>query len=110
MTTPDITTRAKALLEGITKGGWAQSRYPGESHTIRTSDDCIIAEGWGNRPGDAAFIAAAPNLVRELVEEVERLENETENLEAHNEELQQQAENAYSHGYRLGSENYKGPI
>ena len=93
LTRGDIVERAESLLAGITPQFW-----PILNIHLDTSSP------------DMTFIAAAPELVRELVDEVKRLQNEIENLEISNEELQRQAENAYEHGYRLGNENYKGPI
>ena len=96
--TTTITTRAEALLEGITKGEWyaihGDDRMCMNTHyvaTVQDGDDpceisdqvvCVTlyqadrcashkADCWEE---DAAFIAAAPSLVRELVEEVKRLE------------------------------------
>ena len=60
--TTTITTRAEALLEGMLQGPPWEKYYSRVSGSIKLS---LI---------DRDFIAAAPSLVRELCEEVERLQ------------------------------------
>lgn len=77
MSTDDVVERAKAALEGITPGPWKIDQYdPGRTDSIvSVADDRIggwveVAKSIG---ADAQFIAAAPGLVRNLVDEVLRL-------------------------------------
>ena len=70
------TTRAREMLANITPGEWEHLIMGGEERrlVVRKNEGTRICEARLTR--DAAFIAAAPELVRELCEEVERLENE----------------------------------
>jgi len=74
-TTEDIIDRAKTLLAGITPGEWEVEMI----HNTNASVVIINKSIWIARqtwPKDAAFIAAAPELVRGLCEEVKRLRGE----------------------------------
>jgi hypothetical protein len=94
--THDLTARARALLDGITPGEWrieASGSRPGYIngyHTIRGQslisvasvppikyDDAAPehhAQLVSRQQANAAFIAAAPGLVRDLLARVEQLE------------------------------------
>ena len=70
----DIVERAKAALEGVTKGPWklGNRRYP---DVVHSRSGCLWnpSRGEVNNPADGEFIAASRDLVPELVAEVERL-------------------------------------
>lgn len=70
----DIVARARAALEGVTRGPWklGNRHYPDVVHTPR---GCLWHPDLGriNDPTDGEFIAAARTLVPELLAEVERL-------------------------------------
>ena len=61
------TERAKALLAGITDGEWKPLIHPKDRSAVLSGGRALAIAKSGN---DAAFIAAAPELVRELCEEV----------------------------------------
>lgn len=79
----DIVERAKAALEGVTEGPWDANEAFGASFVCAGDRTASISRSsvvrMDNRPGrrqdhiDAEFIAAARDLVPELVAEVERL-------------------------------------
>ena len=69
----NATERAKALLAGITDGEWKPLIHPKDRAAILVGGRALAIAKSGN---DAAFIAAAPSLVRGLCEEVEKLENQ----------------------------------
>lgn len=80
----DIVQRSKAALEGITEGPW-KAVNAGNIHwgvssegydfpTVVKAQCSYDGFGNGSRRVDAEFIAAAPELVRELVAEVEQLQ------------------------------------
>lgn len=66
MNTKDLIAMAKLLLEDTEPGGWKFARYDGE---IIDPTGYIVAESVLVGYGD--FIAAAPELVRDLVEALE---------------------------------------
>jgi hypothetical protein len=69
-----LTTKARRLVEQATPGPW---QHHGASVSGNTAGLDHVAECRAHRDVyDAKFIAAAPSLVRELCEEVERLEME----------------------------------
>lgn len=78
----DTLNEAKRLLDGITPGEWQwrnDATYPGR-YAWSIQPGVLMAEGTDGTPGgdeidraNAAFIAAAPRLVRDLVAEVEEL-------------------------------------
>lgn len=75
---PSIVTRARELLAGITPGKW--KFYPSDSYR----DIYALADGEPSRlvfehspaprEDDAAFIAAAPDLIAGLLDEIEQLQ------------------------------------
>ena len=92
--TQDIVARAEALLAGVTPGVWEWSMNGDDYDSLYTdtmpesnsiegikrviepwSAEMPWVSAWANiaNPADAAFIAAAPALVRDLVAEVTRL-------------------------------------
>jgi hypothetical protein len=83
----DIIAKAEALLANATPGKWA-ARHDGDHYDAITTDagelDGPVYGYQGdvgfNRPADAEFIAAAPELVRELMAEVKRLRAIVENF------------------------------
>ena len=81
----DIVDRAKELLDGITPGPWRESLLDGVDYedgsscyrggiydTTAAHIPVFLAAG-GIDKRDARFIAAAPQLVADLIAEVERL-------------------------------------
>jgi len=85
--TNDLTTRARALLDGITPGEW--TLYARDIDHEKTFDDFLgfdidgppeAARGQFASRADAAFIAAAPDLVRDLLARVAQLELERDDL------------------------------
>lgn len=77
--TDDVLTRARALLAGITPGSWragTDERFYAQLAVFDENDAVIARFGpdWvPEAEADAAFIAAAPDLVRALVEKLEAL-------------------------------------
>lgn len=76
----DIVQRAQAALAGITPGPWKIDEHDESALTsiVSVADDRLggwveVARSLGD---DARFIAAAPDLVRELLAEVEKLRSE----------------------------------
>ena len=78
------TARSRALLANITPGDWAYQCI-GDKNAVfsihKTATDTASLIGIGrffepNAEDNAAFIAAAPDMVRDLCDEVERLEAE----------------------------------
>ncbi|WP_353107796.1 hypothetical protein [Gordonia sp. (in: high G+C Gram-positive bacteria)] len=92
--TPDVVSRARAALDGITPGEWwvfkQSERHDDdpewviESNGGPSSDNPIGVVGHGVEQGevDATFIAAAPDLVRDLLAEVDRLRQQPVELSA----------------------------
>lgn len=93
----DIIERSKAALEGITPGQWNchDFGHAGEDEpssivvfsgdfdwqAVRDGDFIASTSAWDHQEyTNARFIAAAPDLVRELVTEVERLRTADEQL------------------------------
>jgi hypothetical protein len=86
----DLTERAKASLEGITEGRWRAVNvgniHWGVTHGEYNFPTVVKAQcgydgfGSGSSQVNAEFIAAAPDLVRELVAEVERLRAREESV------------------------------
>lgn len=77
----DITARVREALDGITPGEWESYSVPGDRTEAPYSaveiGDHEVALRWLNGSAiDAAFIAAAPALVADLLAEVRRLEAE----------------------------------
>lgn len=78
-----VTQQARELLAGITPGPWGHEEAFSASFVCAGDASRTVAESWivrlDNRPGrvkdkrDAEFIAASPQLVAELADEVERL-------------------------------------
>ncbi|QRY62724.1 hypothetical protein JVX90_00155 [Gordonia sp. PDNC005] len=68
--TPDVVSRARAALDGITPGPW---EVIGGGEYVSGPGICVAPDDGGVSDGDGAFIAAAPDLVRDLVAKVERL-------------------------------------
>lgn len=70
----DVVERAKAALEGVTRGPWrvGKRKWIG---VVLTPHGCVWNPNRGevNNPPDGEFIAQARTLVPELVAEVERL-------------------------------------
>lgn len=80
----DITDRAERLLAGITPGPWDADKARDGYMSITSPNGPVV---WATgQPGsganifdrDAAFIAAAPTLVADLLAEVKRLDNEVD--------------------------------
>ncbi len=76
--THDVVSRARAALDGITPGPWVRDN---PDDRFSEHDDVFSGDVWSrrvagliSRRADARFIAAAPDLVRDLAAEVERLE------------------------------------
>ncbi|QDF19803.1 hypothetical protein QEH38_gp71 [Mycobacterium phage LilSpotty] len=92
----DLTERAKAVLEGVTRGPWRVGKRK-RAGIVLTPHGCVWHPSRGeiNNPRDAEFIAAARELVPELVAEVERLREEKLGLEISESDLlvQLRAEN-----------------
>lgn len=99
----ELLNRAKASLEGVTKGPWKWSNYrvpdllgrAGEPGVYEYDTEVLEAEHGGEcgcqssctlelniKKEDREFIAAARQLVPELIAEVERLEGESEHWKA----------------------------
>lgn len=87
----ELADRAKASLEGVTEGPWVswKDRESRESYSdgyvyrgniISDSTKQIVVTRSGNA-ANSLFIAAARQLVPELIAEVERLEAEVNGLE-----------------------------
>lgn len=106
MSEPDVVTRAKAAMEGIAPGPWELELVDGEpvEHWHFNYDS---TEGWYDVVGPnggwmahcqdipaARFIAAARDLVPELIAEIER--------------LRAQVENAWSEGWWQGRDDTEG--
>ena len=86
-TPEEITARAERLLANVTPGAWTWERNGedyvdlyaenegGIDNVLRplSGEPYVGAETIVENPADAAFIAAAPQLVRDLVAEVKRL-------------------------------------
>lgn len=76
----DVLSRARKLLAGITPGTWHMGTDERLYAQLAVFDenDAVIArfgpEWLPEAAEDAAFIAAAPDLVRALVERLEKLE------------------------------------
>lgn len=81
----DIADEARAKLEGITPGPWSAQHcswhhdddpeWEVESHALQFDDPIgIVGHGVEQGKDDAEFIAAAPDLVRGLLAEIDRLE------------------------------------
>ena len=74
--TPSITAEAARLLDGITPGEWQWYYYP-DGRKLLTGEPCGVIHCLDGPmdidPADAAFIAAAPRLVRGLLAEIEGL-------------------------------------
>ena len=71
----DVVERAKAVLEGVTEGGWLAAEDNCGCYSVDAKPDLtmqMVADQIGSR-ADAEFIAQARTLVPELVAEVERL-------------------------------------
>lgn len=70
----DVTERAKAVLEGVTRGPWRVGKR-NRAGIVLTPHGCVWhpSRGEVNNPRDGEFIAASRELVPELVAEVERL-------------------------------------
>jgi hypothetical protein len=83
--TRGVITRAEALLANVTPGAWVICADPDDRDfgTFMVKDAPLTADpiAYGNvnsevhfnNPADAAFIAAAPQLVRDLLAEIKRL-------------------------------------
>lgn len=88
----DVVERAKAALEGITKGPWRfnSRKHPG---VVMTPYGCLWHPGRGevNNGPDGEFIVAARELVPELVAELEARERQVSRLAAEVERLQERA-------------------
>ena len=72
-TTQSIIDRAESLLAGITEGEWGTKRWPSR---VISADGATICKGdvcTEENATNITFIAASPELVRGLVEEVKRL-------------------------------------
>jgi len=73
----ELTERAQTMIEGITPGDWRITRsYPDYGYDVGLSQANSLAGDRGlmlRKLNDAAFIAAAPELVRGLLVEVEAL-------------------------------------
>ena len=71
----DVVERAKAALEGVTRGPWrvGKRKWIG---VVLTPHGCVWNPNRGevNNPRDGEFIAQARTLVPELVDEVEELQ------------------------------------
>lgn len=77
----DVVERAKAALEGVTRGPWrvGKRKWIG---VVLTPHGCVWNPNRGevNNPPDGEFIAQARTLVPELVAEVERLRGTIERV------------------------------
>lgn len=79
----DLTDRAEQLLAGITPGPWA---WVHDGDVLTSNSGKVLGGVWYNDnsagifadDADAAFIAAAPTLVADLLAEVKRLVNEVD--------------------------------
>ncbi|AKJ72150.1 hypothetical protein GMA1_53 [Gordonia phage GMA1] len=74
-----VTARARAALDGITPGPWVRDN---PDDRFSEHDDVFSGDVWSrrvagliSRRADATFIAAAPDLVRDLADKVERQES-----------------------------------
>ncbi|SKQ87675.1 Uncharacterised protein [Mycobacteroides abscessus subsp. abscessus] len=72
----DIIERAEHLLDGITAGEWVWDEWPDKS--VISAMDTLVAVAPSvilreQSSLDARFIAAAPELVRDLIAEVQQL-------------------------------------
>lgn len=69
----DVVERAKAALEGVSRGPW---KMGSRSHpdVVMTPNGCLWNPGRGevNNPADGEFVAAARTLVPELIVKVEK--------------------------------------
>ena len=79
-TSEDIVSRARAALDGITPGPWVRDN---PDDRFSEHDDVFSGDVWSrrvagliSRRADSTFIAAAPDLVRDLLAEVERLRDD----------------------------------
>ncbi len=72
----DLTDRAEQMLEGITPGPWDFNEWPDQT-TIDNGEGVVVAALPSclrtNSEADTRFIAAAPQLVADLIAEVKRL-------------------------------------
>lgn len=72
----ELTERARKLLERITPGPWVRD---GRLVTAEAGPVVMVGVRMSNDTppeADAEFIAASPSLIRDLIEEVERLERD----------------------------------
>ncbi len=79
----ELVDRAKASLEGVTGGPWVISDQDDGTASVWSDGSIIFADDSGFRGGfaalpDAEFVAAARQLVPELIAEIERLERVNE--------------------------------
>lgn len=77
----ELVDRAKTRLEGVTEGPWVISDQDDGTASVWSDGSIIFADESGYRGGfaalpDAEFVAAARQLVPELIAEVERLQAE----------------------------------
>ena len=72
----DIVERARELVAGITPGPWTKSDSYHDIWANANTSDAKVVASFDPRPecANADFIAAAPELVRELMETVDRVE------------------------------------
>lgn len=76
--TIDLVQQARELLAGITPGPWV-AEYSGEQGNCvipadaQSTREAVCVTRLYRQQADAQFIAAAPRLVAELADEVERL-------------------------------------
>jgi hypothetical protein len=78
----DIVAKAEALMANVTPWAWAWEELNGTEGLSLGNDEAFVIQAqhmdeWSCtidvKDADAAFIAAAPQLVRDLVAEVKRL-------------------------------------
>lgn len=86
MSDDDVVRRAREALDGITPGKWEADHYfhrKTHAWTVSEVDPVSVVEGNGDggirtSKADADFIATAPDLVRELCAEVEKMRAEVQ--------------------------------
>lgn len=73
----ELVDRAKASLEGVTPGPWQVVGY-GNIHSHTVGEHPLIGKVYSK--GNQQFVAAARQLVPELIAEVERLREQVQSL------------------------------